>query len=345
MEIGMKNTHKKIAIAGITVSIAASILTGCKINSDTPILGSIFGLGSDKIFQVGDMVCSKDEYKLLFMNYVNEYKADFGSDFSWDSKIDGETTFKEYVMEKAKEDISIKYTIAAMAETENVKIDEEDSKIINETADNYYNSLSEEDIEYANADADLATVLYTNYYLANKVYNKVTEKAGDDISEEDARVVKIQYVKMSTDNNTEKKIKSTYRKLQKQVKNLTINFAQEAKQITEDDTVELVIKKNEASSKLEKEAFNVNYKTTSSIIKDGKNYYLIYCVDNYLKEETQKNRLKMVEEEKEKVFKKEYDEFVKDLDYDFNTSQWEDIIPEDTDGTSTDAFFELLEQM
>ena len=61
------------------------------------------------------------------------------------------------------------------------------------------------------------------------------------------------------------------------------------KQISEDDSATKVIKKNEATTTLEKEAFNVNKNQTSEIINDGNDYYLIYCVDNYMKDETAKN--------------------------------------------------------
>ena len=69
---------KKIAATGIAVTLTASFLTGCGIKSDTFILGKIFGLSSDEIFKIDDLTCSKSEYKLIFMNYVNKYKKDFG---------------------------------------------------------------------------------------------------------------------------------------------------------------------------------------------------------------------------------------------------------------------------
>jgi len=100
---------KKIISLGMAVILAGTVLTGCKIKSDTPILGKIFGLGSNQIFKVNELVCSKIEYKLVFMDYVNKYKKDFGGDIDWNAKINNDLTMKEYIMDKAKEDISVKY--------------------------------------------------------------------------------------------------------------------------------------------------------------------------------------------------------------------------------------------
>ena len=97
---------RKIISLGMAVILAGTVLTGCKIKSDTPILGKIFGLGSNQIFKVNELVCSKIEYKLVFMDYVNKYKKDFGGDIDWNAKINNDLTMKEYIMDKAKADIA-----------------------------------------------------------------------------------------------------------------------------------------------------------------------------------------------------------------------------------------------
>lgn len=332
---------KKIAIAGLAAVMSATLFTGCKVSSDTPILGKILGLHSDEIFEVNHLVCSDDEYKLVFMNYVNKYKKDFGGKIDWEAQIDKETTLKDFIMEKVKDDMAVKYTISAMAETEQVKLNKDDMSAINSMVEEYYGSLSEEEKQYINSDMDVVIGVYTNYYMAEKVYNKATENIGDDISEEDARVAKIQYIRMSADNTSQAQITSKLTAIAKDVNAQKRNFAREAKQLSEDDSVERIIKKNEAKTKLELEAFNVKKEKTSKIIQDGKDYYLIYCVDNYMKDETTANKTEMIEQAKKAAFKKKYDTFLKDNDYDFNTSEWEDIVPEDVENTKTSSLLEV----
>lgn len=332
---------KNIAILGLVGMISATLFTGCKVSSDTPIIGKILGLHSDEIFEVDDLICSDNEYKLVFMNYVNKYKRDLGGKIDWDVKVDKDTSLRDFLMDKVKEDITVTYTLSAMAETERVKLDKDDMKIINSATEEYYESLSDEEKEYIGSDFDVVAAVYSNYYLADKVYNHVTDSIGDDVSEEDARVAKIQYIRMSTDHHSAAEIESTLTSLAKAVNNNKKDFSKEAKQLSEDDSVEKIIKKNEARTKLEKEAFQVQKEKTGKVIQDGKNYYLIYCVDNYMKDETAKNKETIIENEKKDVFRKEYDTFLKEVDYDFNTSEWEDILPEQTEGTRSSNFLEI----
>ena len=332
---------KKIAVLGLTAVMSATLFSGCKVNSDTPILGKILGLHSDEIFEVDRLVCSDNEYKLIFMNYVNKYKKDFDSKIDWEAKIDKDTTLKQYIMERVKDDIAVKYTLSAMAETERVKLNKEDMKSINSMVEEYYGSLSEEEKQYIDSDMDVVIGVYTNYYLADKVYNKATETVGDDISEEEARVAKIQYIRMSSENTSETEIVSKLTSIAKDVNAQKKDFAREAKQLSEDDSVERIVKKNEAKTRLELEAFNVKKEKTSKVIKDGTDYYLIYCVDNYMKDETTANKTEMINHAKEAAFKKKYNAFLRDADYDFNTSEWEDIVPEDVENTKTSSLLEV----
>ena len=149
---------KNIAILGLVGMISATLFTGCKVSSDTPIIGKILGLHSDEIFEVDDLICSDNEYKLVFMNYVNKYKRDLG-----------DTSLRDFLMDKVKEDITVTYTLSAMAETERVKLDKDDMKIINSATEEYYESLSDEEKEYIGSDFDVVAAVYSNYYLADKV--------------------------------------------------------------------------------------------------------------------------------------------------------------------------------
>lgn len=321
----MIKDNKSVIALGLAVILIFSILTGCKIKSDTPILGRIMGLGSNEVFEIEDLSCTKAEYKLVFMDYANKYRKAFGDNVDWDGKVDEGMTLKQFVMNKVKEDISVRYTLSKMAESNNVKIDKEDMSEIVDASRKYYDGLNDEEKEYTGASLDDVQAVYCNYVLADKVYEKITEDIGCDISEEDARVIKIQYIKM--DNSS--KSKQTLDKVIKIVKKKNGDFAQQAKQYTMDTSVDKIIKKNEASGKFELEAFQLNSNEISKVILDGENSYLIYCIDSYDKAATAANKEKIIKEAKDKYFQEKYREYIKDIDSDFNTRVWEDIeIPE-----------------
>jgi hypothetical protein len=103
------------------------------------------------------------------------------------------------------------------------------------------------------------------------------------------------------------------------------DFSREAKQYSNDDTIERTIKKSEASKKYELEAFNLGKGKISNIIQDGNDYYLVYCVDNYMKDKTSENKQDMVELAKEQVFKEQYSKFMEESENDFNNDEWKKI--------------------
>ena len=312
---------KKIVALGLVVALSVSSLTGCSFNSKTPVIGKIVGLGSSEMFKIDKKVCSKQEYMLVLMDTAETYKADFGGKVDWNAKVSDNQTLQSYVMQKVKEDITVQYTLASMAKERNISLSTDESSMIKTKAAEYYKSLTSLEKEYTGASQENVESLYKNYYLADKVYDALAAEADAKISDEEARVMKIQYIRMNTDNTKEDKIKSTLKTVTDLVKGGYQTFAREAKQYSEDNVFEKTLKKNEATKTYEKSAFNLSNSEISSIIQDGKDYYLVYCVNSYLKTETEKNKEEIIKNAQQTYFNDKYSKYLKDIDVDFNDDQ------------------------
>lgn len=229
---------KKIVALGLVVALSVSSLTGCSFNSKTPVIGKIVGLGSSERFKIDKEVCSKQEYMLVLMDTAGTYKADFGGKVDWNAKVSDNQTLQSYVMQKVKEDITVQYTLASMAKERNISLSTDESSMIKTKAAEYYKSLTSQEKEYTGASQESVESLYKNYYLADKVYDALAAEADAKISDEEARVMKIQYIRMNTDNTKEDKIKSTLKTVTDLVKGGYQTFAREAKQYSEDNVFE-----------------------------------------------------------------------------------------------------------
>lgn len=307
------------------VVFASASLAGCGVKTDTPVIGKIVGLDEDQIFKVEELICSKPEYMLVLMNAQNQYRNDFGGTIDWNAKINDETTLQDFVMKKVKEDITVKYTLAALAEKKGITLSDVEITDISDMADEYYTSLNEAEKQYTNAEKADVENIFKNYLLADKLYSQLTDHIGKNVSDEEARVIKIQYIRMNSDKTKESKIKSTYQDVTDLVYGGYQQFSREAKQYSEDDIVEKVLKKNEVTAAYEKEAFNLSNKEISNIIQDGKNYYLVYCVESYMENETAENKQSIISKMKQEEFNSQYNKFLEDAETDFNTDVWEDI--------------------
>lgn len=313
--------RKKILVLGMAALLAISSLTGCSLNSKTPVIGKIVGLSSDEMFKIDKEICSKPEYKLALMDTAETYKADFGGTVDWDAKVSDKQTLQSYVMEKVKEDITVQYALASMAKERNITLSSEESNVIKNKSTEYYSALTNEEKDYTGATQSDVENLYKNYYLADKVYDALAAEADAKISDEEARVIKIQYIRMNTDNTKKEKIISTLETVTDLVKGGYQTFAREAKQYSEDNTFERTLKKNEITKDYEKEAFNLSNSEVSSIISDGKDYYLIYCIDSYLKKETEKNKEEIIRNVQQTYFNDKYSKYLNDIKVDFNDDE------------------------
>lgn len=331
----MKN--RKFFAITISLILAVSSLTACDTKSDTPIIGGIVGLDDNQVFEVDELVCTVPEYKLVYMDTANKYKNDFGTKVKPTDKISSEKTLEDFINNQVKEEITVKYTLAAMAGKKGIVLSDDEKTEISSKADEYFMKLTGAEKEYTGATTQDVETLYTNYKLADKIYEQITAAAGEQISDEDARVIKIQYIRMNAGKTKESKIKSTFEEIKGLVKGGYQQFSREAKQYSEDIQFEKIIKKNEATKDFEKQAFNLNKEDISKIIKDGENYYLVYCVNNYLKEETKANKEKLIKNAKDEYFNQQYNAFLEEAEVDFNTSAWENI-EMSTDTTNTSLF-------
>lgn len=331
---------KNLTVIAISAILTASVFTGCGIKTDTPVIGKIVGLDKNQIFQVEDLICDKPEYMLVLMDTQNRYKKDFGGSVDWNAKVDDDTTLQDFVREKVKENITVEYVLSALAAEKGVIITEEEKTKISKAADEYLASLNESEKSYVSASKEDVETVYTNYLLADKLYSQLTANIGIQVSDEESRVIKIQYIRMSTDKNKESKIKATFQDVTDLVNGGYQTFSREAKQYSEDEVVEKTIKKNEAAKLFEQEAFSLNTDEISNMIKDGNNYYLVYCVNSYIKDETAKNKQNIISSMKKEEFNKQYTEFLNKAKTDYNTDAWKDINLSDNENVNTTALME-----
>lgn len=313
---------KYIAIASMVV-ISTTTFTGCSFNSNTPVIGKIVGLNDNQAMKIGKTVCSMDEAKLVLMNLQNKYKKDFGSDVSWEQKI-GDTTLKKYIIDKAESDLSIIYAMKSIAEEKSITLSSDEKEKVSKAAKEYLDSLNAEEKSYSNATQETVEALYTAYYLADKVYDHETAGVSDTVSDEESRVMKIQYIYIDKTKSTEE-AKKTLSNVKKQVENGYQDFLVQANKYTNASSVECNLKKNEASEEYMKKAFELSNGKISDVIVQDDGVYLVKCIQSYLEKETQENKKQIVIDNKIAKFNSEYSKYVKEKSGDLNKKVIEKI--------------------
>ena len=88
-------------------------------------------------------------------------------------------------------------------------------------------------------------------------------------------------------------------------------------------------------------AFNLGTDEISGIVETSEGYEIIKCINTFNREETDRNKLKIVEKRKDEVFGQEYDSFVNSLAKNLNEPLWDSIGMIHDDAVTTNSFFDV----
>ena len=183
--------------------------------------------------------------------------------------------------------------------------------------------------------------------LANKLYDYIIRDINPEISDDEARTITVEQIliKTYTLDGSGQKVPFSDRE-----KNAAYNRAREIlKKIWADESFEeLMAQYNEADegtisfgkggmeSVYETAAFNLGTDEVSEIVETSEGYVIIKCISTFNREETEANKVKIVDKRKREVFGAQYDAFVATLTKELNTKLWDSItLNEDEQVSST----------
>ena len=189
------------------VAVFALLLAGCSCAGKNVYFST--GLSKNEVFKINGSPCKLSESMLFLTSEKNLYENSYGSEI-WTKDIAG-MTFEEYVKNNVKSDLAEMKTMTLLAREKKIKLTEEELQKTRQIAETYYNGLSPAEIEYMNVKQDTVEDVYQQYYLAKKVYNELTREVNPEISDADAKIIKVQgiYAKTYVINHEGQRIEYT----------------------------------------------------------------------------------------------------------------------------------------
>lgn len=332
------------------VAIAAALMLTISGCSPAQLLDRriVFTTGFDDgvVFRIEDMSCSLTEALVYLVNTQKGYEETFGSDI-WDKETDAGTVedrLKESVLAKIAQ---IKVMNLLAMENE-IELTQEENDLAAQAAQEYYDSLSDADKEAMNnVTLEDITQIMAEQALANKLYDYIIRDINPEISDDEARTITVEQILIKTYTLDESGQKVPYTDREK---NSAYNRAREVlKKIwAEESFEELMAQYNEADegtisfgkggmeSVYETAAFNLGTDEVSEIVETSEGYVIIKCISTFNREETEANKVKIVDKRKREVFGAQYDAFVATLSKQLNTKLWDSIsLNEDEQVSST----------
>lgn len=308
------------------------------------------GFGKDEIFRIETSSCRLPELMVYLTTIQNRYESVYGREI-WETNADG-VTLEENVKNIALAQIAQIKTMNLMAERYEVDLDDEERAKAENAAQVYYESLGEREIELMGVNEKTIRSLYMELARAEKMYQYTIKDINPEISDDEARTITVQHILIKTYalDGTGKKIEYTQEARQEAYERAreALAAAKEGedfdaliRKYSEDDKATYSFGKGEMGEAFETAAFNLGTGEISDIVETEFGYHIIKCISTFDREETDANKVKIVEQRREEAFGQEYDAYVETLTRNLNEELWETVNFIHDEDVKTQNFFEV----
>lgn len=308
------------------------------------------GMGKDEVFRIGSSVCTAPEMMVYLTNTQNQYESVYGPDV-WNVSRDG-ITLEENVKETVLAKMAQIKTMYLLAQDRGVALDDSEDKKVGQAAEEYFDSLTEQEKELMGVKVSTVEQLYREYALADKVYRYIIQDVNPEISDDEARTITIQQIliKIGTADGSENQAadsgtvrQEAYEKAL-DIRRMAVeegeDFLDLASRYSEDSVITNSFGKGEMDSAFEEAAFSLETGEVSQVIETEAGYYIIKCISTFDREQTDLNKQTIVEERRREVFGQEYNAFVEALPRQLNQELWENMKLLHDEGVTTAGFFD-----
>lgn len=349
-----KNRWRDIVILALVLALITGVLTGCKGGDGigTKVVLTT-GFDKDEIFRIESSSCTLPEIMVYMTNIQNRYESVYGTEI-WDTDANG-VTLEENVKDIALAQIAQIKTMNLMAEKYQVQLDEGEKAQVENAAKAYFDSLSTTEIEKMGVSEKTIRSLYAEFALAQKVYQYTIKDINPEISDDEARTITVQHILIKTYalDGTGKKIEYTEKAKQDAYQTAceVLALAREGedfdeliRKYSEDDKSTYSFGKGEMDQAFETAAFNLGTDEISDIVETEYGYHIIKCLTTFDKDETDANKIKIVEQRREEAFGQEYDAYVATLTRNLNEELWDSVGFIHDEDVDTQDFFEVYSE-
>lgn len=326
-------------------------LSGCKGEYSQIVFYSDFG--KNEVFRIENMKCILPEMMIYLTATQNRYESVYGTQI-WEANLDG-ITMEENMKEMVLAQISQMKAMNLLAGEEKVELTKEEKEKAERAAEEFFSSLEEAEVKLLSAQKSQIETMYQEYALANKVYDHVVKDVNPEVSDDEARTITVEHILVKTYSLNEQGEKVPLSQVKKREAYDRIREAEErikegesfetvAEEYNEDVQNTYSFRKGEMNLDFETTAFNLGKDEVSHVIETEYGYHLIKCISTFDQEQTDANKIIIVEKKKEEVFDERYTNFVSDLTKILNEKLWERVTLFHEEEVDCSEFFTIYEK-
>lgn len=316
----MNYKYRNIVKRTLAAICAAMLLTGC--SKGLPMVSEV---NETKAYTLPQSM-------IIVATERNRYQQAYTGQI-WSVELPDGETFETYLLGQAQEFLQEMKLMNLLAKEKEITITSAEKEELRKLSEEYYESLTEDDIAYMGIDEDDVRTMYEEYFLSNKVVSELTKDMNLEISDSEAKVITIDQIVMSDEN--------TARDVLSQVNGEGADFEAIARDYSEEKETRRQLGRGEASKALEDAAFSLAVGEISPVVEDSGRFYIFRCVSDYDEDATQARKDNLYQQRKKDAFGQIYDQFKTANPVTFNNDIWTGIAFSIDDKTTTTNFFDL----
>jgi len=311
------------------------------------------GFQRDEVFRIETISCFLPEIRVYLTTAQNQYESVFSRRI-WAVDFNGET-LEERIKEITLAQIAQIKTMNLLAAKHDISLDEYELDLVNQAASEFYNSLSAVEKEVMGVTFSTIETLYSEYALADKIYNHIIKDINPEISDDEARTITVWHILIRTYalDGTGRKIEYT-ESARANAFNQALKILEQARAgedferlmtlYSEGEQMAYSFGKGDMEASFEEASFSLGNGEISDIVETSFGYHIIKCVNTFNREETDKNKVKIVEKRREEVFSQEYNAFLSTLTRNINAVLWEQVSFINNTEVRTKDFFDVYQR-
>lgn len=349
----MKNGKKRILF--FLCCLLSLTMPGCGKKEGDVKLVLTTGFKKDEIFRIETMSCTLPEVMVYLTNTQDQYESVYGEEI-WKTHLDG-VTLEESIKETVLAQLAQIKTMNLLAQQHGVSLEDEEREKAREAAGIYFGSLNETEREAMQVNEEIIEQLYGELALANKVYEFIIKDINPEISDDEARSITIQDILIKTYSQDGAGKRIAYEETAREdayerareilllARDEENDFESLVLQYSEGEKGTYSFGKGEVEEDFENAAFNLETGEISGVVETEDGFHIIKCISTFNREETDANKVKIVEKRREEVFGQEYDAFVDSLTRTLNEELWNRVAFLKDDAIVTRDFFDIYYQV
>lgn len=305
------------------------------------------GLKASEYARIGKETVSADKAYLLLSEQKYAYESVFDTNV-WTEPVN-DVTAEEYVKNSVKDTIRHVYTLVLMADDMDVVLTEEEDKKAKEAAKAYFDTL-DKDKNYQFTE-NTVYEYYKALRLAEKVFYGATDGIDTEVSEDEARVINVQYIFFSTgtldeDGSITVMDDAGKNKVLKKAENVAglleegSDFISLVKSYSDDTEYSLEFGRGEYDKAFEDGAFALETGEISPVIEAKDGFYIIKCTNDNVESDYEQRSSEIILSRRIEAFADYYEEFISDTTFEYN-DKFSSKNPVDSMETGNGSLYEI----